>query len=157
MNLKLPTKRIKLLAISEFFYPNNVGGGELSMLTICEELAKYNFMLHVLTSKYKNAHEVEKYKGMTIFRKCVTGKVPGTLVDSWHRYYTWEKTLLKAVLELGKKYKYDIYHCFNSTSIYAVKLKEELGGKWVTTLNSIVPFCPKGTGIYKDKEVCPYI
>ncbi|MEM4396997.1 MAG: glycosyltransferase [Candidatus Woesearchaeota archaeon] len=146
---------MKVLFISEFFYPEIKGGGELSSFILAKNLLKNeknNIEIHVLTSKKENLKEYEEIEKIKIHRLLETGE-PNSIIGNINRL-KFKKSLLKNLQELEKKENFDLIHCFNITSIYSILLKEKIKKPFVLHVNSPVLFCPKGTLIYQDKKEC---
>jgi len=145
---------MKVLMISEYFYPHSKGGGEISAFLLAKELAKSGLEIHVLTSHFNGLKKEEVIEKVKIHRKLKTGKNPSFLIDNIKRRFLFEKSLLKELEKLDEKENFDIIHCMNITSLVAVKLKDKIKKKFILHVNSPVLFCPKGTLMYKDKCSC---
>jgi glycosyltransferase involved in cell wall biosynthesis len=145
---------MKVLIVSEYFFPLGKGGGEISGFLFAKELTKNKIGVHVLTSFFYGMKKEEIIDKVRIHRLLRSGKNPNSLIDNIKRRWFFEKSLLKELENLDKKENFDIIHCMNATSISAVKLKDKLKKKFVLHVNSPVLFCPKGTLMYKDRESC---
>ncbi|MFH2020848.1 MAG: glycosyltransferase family 4 protein [archaeon] len=141
---------MKLLIISEYFPPESKGGGELSAFSLAKELAK-KIEVHVLTSHFKNLKKEEICDNVHIHRYLTTG-ADASIKGNISRTINFEKSLLEELERFP--IKIDIVHCMNTTSIVAAKLKEKLKVPFVLHVNGPLLFCPKGTLMYKDKELC---
>ncbi len=139
---------MKVLMISEYFPPEGIGGGEISAHLLAKSLVKKNIDMHVLTST-GNTPYFELMDGIKIHRLLKTGS-PKTVSGNIKRI-SFSKNLRKKVIELEKKENFDIIHCMNTSSISAVKC---IAKPFVMHVNGPVPFCPKGTLVYKDKVSC---
>ena len=144
---------MKVLFISEYFPPQSRGGGEISSYLLAKELAN-TINIHVLTSHFPGLKKRKTKENITYHRLLKTGNDPTKIKDNIQRILNFEKSLLNELIKLDKKENYDLIHCFNISSIPAVKLKNKLNKKFIMHVNSPVPFCPKGTLMYKDKYVC---
>ena len=140
--------------ISEYFKPFEMGGGEISAFALAKELVKEGFAMHVLTSWFRGVKKKEIVDGVVIHRLLKTGKNPSSISDNIKRWLFFEKSMLNELEKLNNNENFDIIHCMNITSIYAVKLKEKIRKKFILHVNSPVLFCPKGTLMHKDKEQC---
>ena len=140
--------------ISEYFPPFSKGGGEISAFFLAKEIAKKGLNVHVLTSNFHNSKEEEIMEGVHVHRKLQTGERPSCLIDNIKRGLLFKKSLLKELETLQERENFDIIHCMNTSSIYAVKLKEKIKKRFILHVNSPVLFCPKGTLMYKDKVSC---
>ncbi|MEM3373809.1 MAG: glycosyltransferase [Candidatus Woesearchaeota archaeon] len=149
---------MKILFISEFFYPNIKGGGELSSYLLAKYILEYskkykkNIKIHVLTSQNNNLKKYEETENIKIHRLLKTGE-PNSLIGNIKRL-EFKKSLLRNLELLNKKENFDLIHCFNITSIYSILLKNKIKKPFILHVNSPVLFCPKGTLIYQDKHEC---
>ena len=139
--------------ISEFFPPKSMGGGELSAYSLAKELVKEKIEVHVLTSYFEGLKKQESLDGIKIFRFLKSGN-PNNLQGNMDRLLNFEKSLLIEFQLLHVKEKYDIVHCMNTNSILAIKIKNKINRPFIMHVNGPTPFCPKGTLMYKDKEIC---
>jgi len=147
--------KLKILIVSEYFPPKGKGGGEISAEAIANNLAKNKeFEVHVLTSYFPGLKKKEKHDNLRIHRTLKTGDSPSTFLGNIKRASIFKKSLLKELKKLNKKHTFHIIHCFNSTSIYAVKLKKRIRARFILQLHGPVLFCPKATLMYKDKYSC---
>jgi glycosyltransferase involved in cell wall biosynthesis len=145
---------MKVLFVSEYFYPIGKGGGEISTFLLAKELVKCGIKIHVLTSWFDGMKKEELIDGVNIHRRLRSGKNPNKILDNIKRVLFFERSLLTELEKLDKKENFDIIHCMNATSISAVKLKSKLKKRFFLHANSPVMFCPKGTLMYKDKREC---
>ena len=140
---------MKVLFISEYFPPNSKGGGERSAYKLARALAKKGVTVHVLTSHFSGPH-IQIVDDIQIFRYLKTAENPGNVLK---RLLIFERSLLRETEKLHKQEKYDVIHCKNSSSVYAVKLKKKLNVRFVMHINSYALLCPKGTMIYHDQTI----
>jgi len=145
---------MKLLFISEYYYPAGKGGGEISCKNLAEELVKNGVEIHVLTSHFDGLKKKEEINGVVIHRRLKTGKSATNLFELGKRIFFFKKTLKSELNSLHEKENFDIIHCFNITSIYAIEAKEKIKKPFILHVNSPVLFCPKGTLVYKDQKEC---
>jgi len=145
---------MKILMISEYFPPFGKGGGEISAYLLAKELVRTKIKVHVLTSHFPGLKKKETKDGIIIHRLLKTGKNPSSILGNLKRSLFFNRSLLKELNKLDKKENFDVVHCMNTTSIRAVDLKNKFKKPFVVHVNSPVPFCPKGTLMYKDKEIC---
>ncbi|MEM2138936.1 MAG: glycosyltransferase, partial [Candidatus Woesearchaeota archaeon] len=155
---------MKILFVSEYFVPNIKGGGELSSYLLAKKLIEESkksknkslLEIHVLTSndEKKSLKEFEIIDEIKTHRLLETGE-PDSIKGNIKRL-KFKKSLLKNLQELEKKENFDIIHCFNITSIYAILLKNKIKKPFILHVNSPVLFCPKGTLIYQDKKECNF-
>jgi len=147
---------MKILIISEYFYPDVKGGGELSCFLLAKALVKAGVDVSVLTSHLSEDRFVV-FDGIKVHRLLTTGKDPKKMQDNLKRHLFFEKSLRKELPKLQEEFNYDIIHCMNVTSSAAIELKEQVDAKFVLHVNSPVLFCPKGTLMFQDKEPCSHV
>ncbi|AJF61480.1 Glycosyltransferase [archaeon GW2011_AR15] len=146
---------MKVLMVSEYFPPESRGGGEISAFLLARELSKEKGIeVHVLTSHFPGLKKEETLEKVKIHRLLKTGRDPNTFAGNLRRMLFFERSLLKQLKILHKQEKFGIIHCMNASSAAAVKLKKKLNVPFVLHVNGPVLFCPKGTLMYKDKEIC---
>ena len=145
---------MKVLMVSEYFYPENRGGGEISAFLLAKELTKSGIEMHVLTSHFDGLKRAEKKEGVFIHRRMKTGKNPTKIADQITRFYSFEKSMLKELERLQEEESFDVIHCMNISSIFAVRLKKKIRRRFILHVNSPVLFCPKATLMYKDLGLC---
>jgi glycosyltransferase involved in cell wall biosynthesis len=145
---------MKVLIISEYFPPYGRGGGEISAELLANALSDKGISVHILTSFFSECKREETKGKLKIFRNLKTGRNPASFSGNVERAAFFRKSLLIELKRLYAKEKYDIIHCMNITSIYAVELKKDIPARFILHVNSPVLFCPKGTLMYKDKEIC---
>ena len=87
---------MRILFSGECFYPPT-SGGDLSVLTLFEELAKKNEVEAIFTGK-KN--EIDEYKGIKIYRV----KSFASLLPSWVKRYFLNKVWFKVLDKHLKRY-----------------------------------------------------
>jgi len=138
---------MRVLFISEYFPPLEVGGGEISAFLLAKKLAKSGIKVEVLTSCFRGLKRFEIIDKVQIHRTLRTGKG-----SDLRRYLMFEKSLLKELKKIA--HNYDIIHCFNTNSIVAAKIKNYLKKPFVMHVNGPLVFCPKGTLMYNDKKYC---
>ncbi len=145
---------MKILIISEYFYPEEKGGGEISAFLLAKEIAKSGIETHVLTSYFEKLKKEETIEKVKIHRTLKTGKNPSSVLSNIKRDLFFERSLLNELKILEDKESFDIIHCMNITSIYAIKLKQKIKKPFVLHVNSPVLFCPKATLMYQDRQEC---
>ncbi|MBI2971104.1 MAG: glycosyltransferase [Candidatus Aenigmarchaeota archaeon] len=135
---------MRILFVSEYYYPAEMGGAEISMKILAEELAKKH-EVHVLTPnyyEYKNTETVEngvnirrfKSKRLYFFRQRGTSKVVyranknlfGSLIKLYAKYssHELEKNIEKAE-------NFDVIHANNFESAIALNNAKAKGRKIV--------------------------
>lgn len=93
---------MKILFVSEYFYPK-LAGGEVWSYELCKELIKKGHDITVVTSKYdSNLKEEEITDGIKILRIASTGRVIKRILFMIKLYYLLNKLL--------KKERFDVIH-----------------------------------------------
>jgi glycosyltransferase involved in cell wall biosynthesis len=139
---------MKVLIISEYWYPEVKGGGEKSALLLAEAVSKKHDVT-VLTSKTsKQTKDTVK-----VLRELSTGKNPGSIFSNIKRLFVYERSM-RSWLRKNLN-NYDVAHCMNMTSMSAVKLKNEFPDVlFVAHVNSYISFCPKGDLMLNGEKEC---
>ncbi len=147
---------MNVLFITEFFSPNIFGGGEINI----EKLAFYlseEVNITVLTSSINKKLEEEydlkiKQKNIKILRVLKSSKSVDSFKGNLERL-KFKSSFLKFYNKNKKFFEtFDIIHFFGSSIILNEHIKVNV--KKVYSIESIIPFCPKGDLIYKSKKVC---
>jgi len=133
-----------------FYYPNLIGGSEVSVNILAEWLASSGFNVQVVCFDGKNYSEtinkvkVKRYS--VIANKCL----PLPAIANKGLTITLMYSTLKAMRKFEDRT--DIYHVYGVYQIMAAGLYKILGGKKpvVATLNNYAGFCPVVTGICSD-------
>ncbi|MBI4149879.1 glycosyltransferase, partial [Candidatus Woesearchaeota archaeon] len=141
---------MKILLITEYYPPKIFGGGELSAQALARSLAAKGIDVSVLTATVPGQKAEEHDNGVTIYRYLRTGAHPFALWENLKRMVLFPHSLRKTLQELDKRENFDVIHCVNTTSILHFRYPK----KTIATINSYVPFCPKGNLFYKEKTVC---
>ncbi|NTV23205.1 MAG: glycosyltransferase family 4 protein [Nanoarchaeota archaeon] len=141
---------MNVLMVSEFYPPDAKGGGEISAHFLAKALAESGIAVHVLTSGKGHVEILDK---VHVHRLLATND-PTTLKGNFLRQLLFEKSLLAKARVLMKRMNFDVVHCMGTTSIPLIKLKKEFHARFILHVNSPVMFCPKGTLMYKDEDVC---
>jgi glycosyltransferase involved in cell wall biosynthesis len=143
--------KMKVLFITEYFPPETKGGGEISCFLLAKHLAKLGIEVHVLTSKFKKNIRLEKVNGIYIHRLLKTGESPSSILSNIKRGLFFSKSVEKKTKLLLKKYKFDLIHYFNITSIGGI-IQAKIPK--IMHINSQVLFCPKGDLLYCGGRQC---
>ncbi|MFH1642895.1 MAG: glycosyltransferase family 4 protein [Nanoarchaeota archaeon] len=144
---------MKILFVSEYFPPKVMGGGEINLELLVQNLSKNGIKVYVLTSHFTGLKEYEKICGVHIYRRLKTGKNADSITGNFFRSYFFPKSVKKEIIKLKKKIDFDIVH-FIGTSIIAAELCNKLKLKCVATIESYITLCPKGNLIYKGEKIC---
>ena len=145
---------MKVLIVSEYWYPKISGGGEISPFLLAKHLILQNIEVHVLTSHFKNLKKEENLEGMIVHRNLKTGEDPSAFISNIKRSLFFKQSLKREFLALYKEEKFDIVHCFNLTSTPIIKLKDKINAKFVAHVNNNLPFCPKGDLMFNGITSC---
>ncbi|MGH9921159.1 MAG: glycosyltransferase family 4 protein [Nitrososphaerales archaeon] len=129
-----------------FYYPNLIGGAEVSIKLLAEWLASNGFIVQVVCfdgkrdSEIINKVEVKRYP--VIANRCL----PLPMIANKGLTITLMYSTLKAMRKFEEKT--DVYHVYNVYQTMAAGLYKILGGKKpvVATLNNYAGFCPVVTG-----------
>lgn len=145
---------MKILLVTEYFYPNEFGGGEKSAFLLAKILSKKNDV-SVLTSRFKGEKEYEETEGIKIHRRFKTGS-PNSLIGNLKRiiiFFHSAKYELKKILQ---EQTFDVIHCPNQTSGILLKALAKTANtkNVVATINGVTALCPKGNLLYKEKFEC---
>jgi alpha-maltose-1-phosphate synthase len=128
---------MKIGFVTQRYYPNVGGGGEISLKLLTEELQRDGHLIVVISFDSKNKGlQIEKINGVTVFRYKSRLKLAGflTLIPSvFIKMRMWQSFL-------------DIYHIYGISPIPGASIYKLLGGKRpvVATLNSLSAVCPIG-------------
>src|SRR3989344_2561514 len=141
---------MKVLLISEYYPPTVFGGGEISTQMLAHALAAKGINVSVLTAAKDNQQKREQDKKVTVYRYLKTGKHPYGIKESLKRLLVFPRSLRKELITLDKQENFDVIHCMNTTSILPFSYPKNT----LATINSYVPFCPKGNLFYKEKMPC---
>jgi glycosyltransferase involved in cell wall biosynthesis len=142
---------MKVLFITEYFFPKIKGGGEISCFLLGKYLTKLGVEVHILTSKFSKTKEEEIIEGMFIHRKTKTGKNPSSVLSNFKRTLIFPKSVKENTKKLMEKYNFDLIHYFNINSSYGV-IKTKIPK--IMHINSPTLFCPKGNLLYGTKYSC---
>ena len=137
---------MKVLLITEYFPPIIHGGGELSAQTLANSLTENKIETHILTSYFPKLQKHEEKDKIIIHRRLKTGLNPRKITDNIKRVIFLQKSIKKQAKKLNKKYKFDIIHFLNTTSITKLNTK----AKKIATINNYTNFCPKSNLYHKN-------
>lgn len=145
---------MRILLISEYFYPKEMGGGEKSAFLLAKTLVKRNAAVSVLTSHFKDLKEYEEIEGIKIYRKFKTGEptsIFGNIKRTIHLYFSAKKEIKKFLAE----HDFDAIHCPSATTGTILKALVKITSKrTLITMNGLSTLCPKGNLFYREKTYC---
>lgn len=146
---------MKILLVTEYFYPEEMGGGEKSAFLLAKSLAKRNIDVSVLTSKLNNLRHYEEIENIKIYRRFKTGNA-NSLLGNVIRVFFFYNSAKKEIKKFIKEQEFDVIHCPNQTSGILLKAvaKAVKNKKIIATINGVTSLCPKGNLLYKEKSQC---
>jgi glycosyltransferase involved in cell wall biosynthesis len=140
-----------LLMVSEYWHPDEQGGGERSASQYAKALSRLGWSVTVITSASRQAPAEEMVDGVRILRRCVTGRpdsVPGNIMRQ-----RFPRSALHIIEEYCKRNPVDVIHLMNTTTLpLAPRLRRITKAAITAHLNSAVMFCPKGDRMRYGKE-----
>jgi len=135
---------MKVLIVSEYWVPREMGGGEVSADLLAQGLVAQGVTVTVLTSRVDTLPAVSVERGMTIHRTIATGKHPATLSSNIKRALVFPWSLRRAIRRLLAHETFDIIHVMGMTAIPVVaEIRTNIPK--TAHINSAIPFCPKST------------
>ena len=143
---------MKILFVSRRFYPEIIGGGQISPLYIAKALKKLGAEVHVLTFGEKRAEY--NIFGVQIHREPIK-EIPGMKVFS-NMDYMWMQ-IAKAADRFAQKLKPDVVHLLNFESILttSISLKKKYPHLPIfATANGPLFECFTGAAIDYNGETC---
>lgn len=108
-------RRMRILVVTEFFYPQLAGGGEIVLWNICSSLAKRGHEIYVVTSKVEGFPEFEVVNNIKIYRPFFsfdTRKNPHS-IGSVTRRLIFGIKLYKYLLKFLDEHQVDIVYCLS--------------------------------------------
>ena len=144
---------MKILFISEYFYPKVMGGGEVNLHLLAKALVKKNNEVSILTSHHSGLKKNEIIDGIKIYRTLKTGSEPSGLCNNFKRSHLFPKSAEREIKKIAKNQDFDLIHFIGASVIAAAKLKE-LNIPLFATVESYPALCPKGDRIYHGRKEC---
>ena len=132
---------MRILFISEYYYPH-IGGGEISLKTIVNELGKEHDV-HVLTGAHESAPAYEHDGNITIHRRIPNEASVSGLRSNLRRLFVTPQRISREATELCREHEFDIIHLFGRSLLAAPRLSR-LGIPLFHTINSYFALCPTG-------------
>lgn len=126
--------------ITPFYYPNLIGGSEVSVKLLAEKLVELDNSVTVLTfDRNEKISALENVNGVVVSRSRPLIKKAAFL------------TLIPTVAWAMKKHEeeVDVYHVYNVSPSVGAAFYKMLGGKRkvISTLNNYIALCPAGTAV----------
>lgn len=147
---------MKILFVSEYFYPKITGGGEVNLQQVAQSLVGSNVQVAVITSHFENLPVFEMINNIEVYRSLKTGNSASSFFSNLKRSIIFPRSVEKEVELFAKKWNPDIIH-FIGNSIIAAPYLKKLGIPLVSTMEGYSALCPKGDRLYCGKTECPYI
>lgn len=137
---------MNITIICPFYYPNLIGGGEVSVKILAEWLASNGFNVQVVCFDGKRCSETINKVKIQRYPVIANRYLPLPVIANKGLTITLMYSTLKAMRKFEDRT--DVYHVYNVYQIMAAGLYKILGGKKpvVATLNNYAGFCPVVTG-----------
>ena len=144
---------MRLLFVSEYFTPKEMGGGEINLRLLAKKLAKEGVEVSILTSYFTGLKKVEEIDGIKVYRTLTTGDDPSSVKSNITRSLIFPHSIVKEIKKLTKKQSFDAIH-FIGLSILAAPRLNFLKIPLFSTIESYPALCPKGDRIFHAKKEC---
>ena len=155
---------MKICFISNLYPPYQVGGAEVYVKTIAEELAKKGNEIIVITTSPSNKDYAEKINGVKILRIAIPNIYPMyvhtksniILKPVWHLIDIWNPFAYLKIRKILKNEKPDIVHIHNykGFSLSVFDAVNSLKIPFLFTLHDYSLICPKANLLNRKEEIC---
>lgn len=155
---------MKICFISNLYPPYQVGGAEVYVKTIAEELAKKGNEIIVITTSPSNKDYAEKINGVKILRIAIPNIYPMYahtksnifLKPLWHLIDIWNPFAYLKIKKILKNEKPDIVHIHNykGFSLSVFDAVNSLKIHFLFTLHDYSLICPKANLLNRKEEIC---
>jgi len=110
---------MKILVVTESFYPQLIGGGEIVLWNICNSLAKKGHEIYVVTSKVGDSPEFEVVNNIKIYRPFSSFNLRENplSIKSIVKRLIFGIKLYRYLLKFLDKYQVDIIYCLGYPTI----------------------------------------
>ena len=144
---------MRILFISRRFYPNIVGGGEISAYYLAKSVKLQGHEVFVLTFTNDKEVKIQKTDGITIFQVPLPRLKNFKILSGMDYMYL---QIAKLSLKYGKKIQPDLIHLLNFVSIHltSIYLKKKLKCPIVATVNGPNFGCFVQNGIDYNRNSC---
>ena len=142
-----------ILFVSEYYPPKVMGGGEINLSLLAQNLAQQGHTIYILTSKWKDLPKIEQQGNIAIHRTLTTGANPSSLMSNLKRSIHLERSVIQEVTSLIQSKTIDLIH-FTGISIIAAPHLKKLGKPLFATIESYPALCPKGDRLYHGNSEC---
>lgn len=147
---------MKILIISEYFYPFVKGGGEINSFQRAKKLIKEGNEVHILTSRFKKSKEEEILEGIIIHRLLSSGFDPSRLLSNLRRIFIFNHSIKKGLTVLNNK-----GIMFDKVYLTGRSINSS---RYFSSPNAIVEslfyFCPKSDRLFfkgnREGITCPH-
>lgn len=145
---------MKVVFLTDYFYPFVHGGAEISILELAKALVKKGQEVHILTPNYGAASE-ETIEGILIHRYPFITNLKtysSQLTYFWHFNPLYWTILFIEIVKFVKKYHINIIHCQNAATIPpAIFVGKFLNKPVVVTFRDAQILCNYGNCLTKNQ------
>ncbi len=147
---------MKILHLTEYFYPFAHGGTEWSVYYLLQGLIKSGHEIFLLTPNYGSS-AIEMWKGIPIIRfpflKKMNATQPKTISPIWHNNpFTWFVTLIYLLKAVNKE-KIEIIHVQSKSMILpAIFIQWLRNIPVIITLRDYYPLCSYGLCLTSERK-----
>lgn len=146
--------KMKILFVSEYYYPKVFGGGEINLHVMAKSLACRGNDVHVATSFFRGLRREEMIDGVKVHRVLSSASGVETPLDNLRRSIVFPRSVKNTVPKLDRGEDFDVIH-FIGSSVKGSKVVRNSTMKPVyATVESYLSVCPKGDLIYMGEEPC---
>lgn len=146
------SKKIHILMILGWYYPDSVGGTENYVKLLCNDLKSLNHEVTILAPSNNETENKYEYEGITVYRYPIslTPSLKEIRVQEQPKYFEFYEKLVKEINP-------DIAHFHSYTrtcSVYHAQVVKELGIPVITTVHVPDFICARGTLMKWGESVC---
>ncbi len=150
---------MKILMLSEYFYPFDIGGSEWSLYYLSEGLVKKGVDVTILTPNYGGAPKEEFIKGFKVIRFpfYLKMKSKNPISPFWHTNILWLIWTTFYLLKYLHESKTELIHVQGKYFLpSAVITKFLTGKKIIVTLRDYIILCPLGLCLQSSSKSCNF-
>lgn len=152
---------MKIAIFNTLYHPNQVGGAEISVQLLTEELVKQGVKVKVITTytkneiKHLNSVEVEYVNTNNIYWAPKSKMYKSYVRPIWHFIDTYNPFYLSKLKKILRDFDPDIIHTNNLSGFSTIvwKAAHQLEYKIVHTLRDYYLLCPR-SNMYKNDRSC---
>lgn len=148
---------LKILMLTEYFYPHDKGGSEWSTYYLAKGLIKKGHKVQLLTPNYGSQSE-QTWRKINIHRFSIGKKLKkhqAAITPFWHTNLYWHIQIITSLFKQIKANKPDIIHIqgkyFLPMAVILAKLNRV---PTVFTARDYHLLCPLGFCLWQNKKVC---